>query len=417
MIMTCIRAFIFIALLLPAAAFGPAFAEDGDSAKNSGWSEDTLKWLTALSSVNYTPDDFGYPPRDDEKRLLQKHRPHVFVGPGGLLPIDFYDFYLPQTVLRDRSNDDVIVIKGPSRKYLKMVERDARYYLDYTGPDLPCKDCTDYKGTAYARVYYETVRFRTGEGIKEEDVTILKYSFAFPQSGLPSRLGLLRGTLARLAGNPDRWHELDIHGAIHIVLNKDRRPMVLLLAQHNHFRSYVFGKDIKANETGRTPVCFAVRSNEPYPCHDGTESKRHRAVGNPAYAAFLVDGRSRPAFSGYDETFSAASGGTEVDYDLKFLPRLDPLYVSWIPLGDRMKVLGVETFYRRGPPGMDFNTHPELRKYSDIMQFWYLRDGSTKDGDVMDESFESFMEVDFERVLLHGGGRLFEDLRRAGFVK
>ncbi len=388
--------------LLPCHARG-AGAED--------WPEGFRAWLTALTYEDEDPSDFGTPVMAADRRLLEKFRPRVFIAPGGRVPVDFYGFYLPNTVVRDSSGE--IVEESPSRAYLKKIERRAGWCLDYTGPDSPCKNesCRGYVGTGYGRVYRERARYRTRTGIREEPVTILKYNFAFIYSGLPAEIGGIKETLAGLVLDPSRVHELDIHGAVHVVVDKAGRPLVLLLAQHNYFRSYVFGVDIpEMPEDGRVPVCFALRSNEPYPCPDGDKPVKRRTVGNPVNIAYVIDGSGRPLLSGMDIVFGPGAGAEEVRYTLKFLPRRDPLYVSWIPLGNREKILFFGRFYSTGPPGMDLNTWPELKKYSDIMQFWYLSDDDSEEASLMREAFRSFTDVDFEKVLEHNGARLYKAL-------
>jgi hypothetical protein len=381
------------------------------------WTEGEKRWLLSLTYPDWTEDDFGIAVSEADRVLLKRFKPRVVISPGGLLPVDFYGFYLPRTVVKDLSAGKKVVKESPTRDYLKTIERNKRYYLDYTGPILPCEDCKDYVGTGYGRVYREEATFRMEDGtINRVPIVVLKYSFPFPYSGLPAEVGLLREAFSRLLGDPVRWHELDIHGAVHIVLNYRERPIVVLLAQHNHFRSYLTGKDIAWPEDDRLEVCFAERSNEPYPCHGESSPRTYRAVGNPTEMAYVIDGRSRPLASGLDRVYALNSGGKEVEYELKFLPARDPLYVSWIPLGDRQRLIFFGDFFRTGPPGIDLNTWPEIKIYGDIMQFWYVRDGSAEDADLMEKSFRSFTDVDFEPVLVHNGSRLYRDLEEMGYI-
>ena len=45
---------------------------------------------------------------------------------------------------------------------------------------------------------------------------------------------------SRLIGDPHGWHELDIHCAIHIILEGNtHQPLGVLLAQHNHHRIFL----------------------------------------------------------------------------------------------------------------------------------------------------------------------------------
>jgi hypothetical protein len=414
-------------LLPPLIIFYNLFTVPFACAADPQWTEREKRWLVSLTYPDYKEEDFGRPLEDTDKELLYRFKPRVIVSPQGLLPVDFYEFYLPRTVVRDFSSGGEVVKKSPTREYLKRIERNKRYYLDYTGPSFPCTDCTDYVATGYGRVYREETTFRTDNGERHRmAIVVLKYNFAFPYSGLPSKLGYMREAFTRIAGDPWRWHELDIHGAVHIVLNERERPILVLLAQHNHFRSYLVGKDIQwppsspsspSSNDGRIPVCFAERSNEPYPCHGGSSPRFYRAVGNPTDMAYVIDGRSRPLVSGEDKVYGPSSGGREIDYELKFLPTRDPLYVSWIPLGDRQKILFFfGDFYRKGPPGIDLNTWPEIKGYGDIMQFWYVRDGNEEDAELMEKSFRSFIDVDFEPVLEKNGSRLYRDMEEGGYV-
>ncbi len=388
------------------------------SSKDAGeWRAQEKRWLLSLTYPDEDKDDFGKEVSESDMALLKRFKPEIFVAPDGLVPVDFYKFYLPDTVVRDICNNRRIVKKSPTREFLKSIERNRCYYLDYTGPPFPCKECSSYIATGYGRVFREVASFRVSDtDIKEIPIIVLKYSFAFPYSGLPASLGLLREAAVRIVADPERWHELDIHGAIHIILNKALKPMVLLLAQHNHFRSYVIGRDITPSKDGRISICFAERSNEPYPCPEGKSPIYYRAIGNPAYISYVIDGSSKPVFSGQDKVYGHDSGGVRIRYRLSFLPDKDPLYVSWIPLGDRQSVPFLGEFYRKGPPGMDLNTWPELKRYGDIMQFWYLKDGSHEDARFMKDSMSSFFDVDFDRVLKRNGGRLYNLLKKMGYL-
>jgi len=377
----------------------------------ASWPPRHEAWLSALTYPDEDPEDFGLKTTKEDKLLLQKFRPRIFVAPEGRVPVDFYNFYLPNTVVRDETG--AVIKKSPSRSFLKGIERKAGLYLDYQGPDTPCdlNGCEGYVAVGYGRVYRETAVFRLKSGTRQAPVTILKYNFAFTYSGIPAEVGTLKEYLLGLFIDPAKFHELDIHGAIHIILNEKKRPIVMLLAQHNYFRSYVFGKDIPLLPVdNRAGVCFALRSNEPYLCPAGTAPARRRTVGNPVNMSYVINNTNRPFLSGTDIVFGPKAGARPVPYQLKFLTRKDPLYVSWIPLGAKEKIFFVSSFYRKGPPGMDMNTWPKLKKYSDIMQFWYLRDDNPEDAALMQGAFRSFIDVDFKRVLEHNGERLYNKI-------
>lgn len=387
------------------------------TASEPEWSENELRWLRELSGPDYREGDFGHEPVEDDRELLHRFRPRIIISPHGMLPVDFYEFYLPGTVVRDAERNGDMLEEKPSRTFLKGIERDKRYYLDYTGPVAPCTECSNYIATGYGRIFREEASFRLKNGTRRSmPIIILKYNFVFPFSGLPKKIGFLREALARLVADPVQWHELDIHGAVHLILNETETPLVLLLAQHNHFRSYLISRDVRRPADDRVPVCFAERSNEPYPCPAGEVPVFFRAVGNPKHMPYVVDGTDKPFAAGEDKVYGTAAGGKEIDYTLKYLPDKDPLYVSWINLGDQGRIFMSKNFYRQGPPGIDFNTWPALKKYGDIMQFWYIRDNNPDDADLLRRSIRSFLDVDFEPVLHQNGSRLYLDLKEQRYL-
>ena len=151
-----------------------------------------------------------------------------------------------------------------------------------------------------------------------------------------------------LIGDREVWHELDIHGAIQILISKKTGiPEILLLAQHNHFRSYAINKDILLPKDNRIEICIAERSNEPYPC--AAENKLFRTVGNPNKIEFVLGGKA-PFFDGGYDSVKAKQNSVEQKLQLKFLPSRDPLYTSWIALGDKKKIFGIiPSFFRDAP--------------------------------------------------------------------
>ncbi len=367
--------------------------------------------LTALTYVSEDPSDFGAETSKSDKTLLSTFKPRIFIAPGGRRPVDFYGFYLPKTAVKNEKG--AIVKKNPTRAYLKTIERNAGFYLDYEGPDRPCEGraCEGYVGTGYGRVYREDARFFTKEGVRKIPLTILKYNFAFTYSGLPAAVGQLKELPLSLFIDPAKIHELDIHGAVHIVLNGQKRPIALILAEHNYFRTFVFGDSIsKMPRDKRVKICFAQRSNEPYPCPAGAAPLRRRTVGSPADISYVINGGEKPFFSGEDIIYGPESGAQQVKYVLKSLPKKDPLYVSWIPLGNKEKILFYKSYYIQGPPGMDMNTWPKKKKYSDIMQFWYFREDSSEDAALMGQYLHTLSDGDLKRVLEHNGERLYNDI-------
>ena len=117
-----------------------------------GWGEWADKFYIPLTYSNYDPEDFGQDPSVEFDRLLKQFRPRVYVAPGGLEPIDFYEDYLPNCVLKDARQGGAIVNFHPTRDTLKRVERNHELYLDYSGPE-------NLKGSpvAYGRIHQQRV--------------------------------------------------------------------------------------------------------------------------------------------------------------------------------------------------------------------------------------------------------------------
>ena len=400
-------------LLAPVLVVASGFCVVGARAHKAEWSSMERYFLEASTFPDdqWRADDFGQVTRLADQALLTRFKPRVVIGPEGLPPVDFYRDYLPQAVVLGPWRK--VVQAAPSREFLKRIERDRRYHLDFRG-SAPCRGagCISFRGALYGRVFRETMGAPDGVSADPVSVVILKYTAVFMASGLPMGVTGARALGARIAGDLDNWHELDIHGAIQLLfLEGEAKPFVVLLAQHNHFRTYVVGKDIDWPESGRLRVCFAQRSNEPYPCPTGSEPARHRAVGNPTKVRYLFLGGREPLLGADDVVFGEGSGGVELGVDMRFLPSRDPFYVSWIPLGDRQRLLGVfKSWARKGPPGVDMNSFPTLRKYTDIAQFWYVKDGDEKAVEVFESSIKGLLDVDVGAVRAFNGRALWRDL-------
>lgn len=372
------------------------------------WSPEALRFYLPLTYPDHDPEDFGRPQDEEDILLSKRFLPRMFIAPGGLDPIDFYADYLPRCVVRDQRTGGDIAHRSPTRQYLKRIERTYGLYLDYAGPEN-----FDSAPVVYARVYHESAPLARGSSVRNVKFTFIKYNFVFLQSGLPARLPLSKQALAWMAGDPEKWHELDIHGAVILALiNKSGQltPVALTLAQHNNFRTYLFGRDIAFPEDGHPKVSFALRSNEPYPAPEGSEPVEHRAVGNPSDFSYVINGDGWALSSGVDLVFGPKSGAREIEPVIHHLPDRDPLYVSWISLGDRLKIFGIfNSFYRDGPPGMDLLTWPELKEYSKIMKFWFVDDDDEKAAGLFRRHLASFERAELKPILEYNGLRFSEE--------
>lgn len=382
------------------------------------WS-DGERWFyeANTTALHDWSEEMGEPPTPEDEALLARYQPHVIIAPDGLPPVNFYEEYLPQTVVRGPWRTRPREYRDLTREQLKSIERDRRYYLDYRGKP-PCRGagCADFEGTLYGRVFRETMRTVDGvEPAREMPIVVLKYNAVFEASGLPAGVSGVKALGASILGNVNVWHEGDIHGAVQLAFREgEEKPFAVLLAQHNHFHTYLVGRDLQWPDDDRLPVCYAQRSNEPYLCTPGTEPAAYPAVGDPRQVRYLILGGKPPLLGANDLAYGLEAGGTEVECSLEFLPEKDPLYVSWIPLGDRKKLLGiVPSFVRCGPPGMDMNTIPGMDTYGEILQGWYFpadRKRAVEAVEVVEAVTANFYEADLDEVIRHNGASFWTDL-------
>jgi hypothetical protein len=115
-----------------------------------------------------------------------------------------------------------------------------------------------------------------------------------------------------------------------------------------------------------------------------------------------------PIDGGMDKVFSPDAGAREVSLQMELLPTDDALYTAWIPLGDRIKVFGFwETWYMRGPPGIDFYTLGPLKNLGDLMAFWFIDPKDRKFFELVKEHIRSIDDYNFQPILAHQKERLF----------
>ena len=338
--------------------------------------------------------------------LLERYRPRLFVAPGSYRPLDFYRDYLPDTELVTIAGD--VVAAPPSREQLVEFERSAEHYLDYlVPPDEALARKFEMRPPIYGRVYTDTLK-------PDRELIFLKYSVVFPYSGLAADTGGLKGGAARLLGQPKAWHELDIHGAIHVILDgENQRPLGILLAQHNHHRVFLVGRDFEWPSDDRVPIVFAYLSNEPYLLRpDDPAQRSERSIGDPRSLAYLFGRENKaPLSAGYDRVITPKGGAEEIETKLELLPLDDPLYTSWMPLGARRKALGVvELFFFSGPPGIDFYAPGALKNLADLSAYSDIDPGDDEFFELKDEHFKDFGDADFEPILEHQRKRLYDAL-------
>jgi len=340
-------------------------------------------------------------------QLLKKFRPRIFVAPKSYIPISFYQDYLLQCVVRQRKKRRTIHYQQVSRPLLQDIQFSPSLYLDYRVSVKVARrfDVKDVHPEIYGRIYTDVLPTSS----LNIPLIFLKYSLIFPYSGLPTKTGRLKRLGSHLIGDPHGWHELDIHGAIHIILEGNtHKPLGVLLAQHNHHRIYLAGKDFKWPDDNRVSISFSQYSNEPYLMENNAPYRLERTVGNPMHIAYLFGVTDKaPLGAGLDKIFSKKGGAKEVPVELVLLPLNDPLYTAWIPMGNIEKIWGLwKTWYRRGPPGIDFYTMGSLKNLADLTAFWFIDPKDQRFFALLEENFRDFEDYDLIPVLIHQRQRL-----------
>ncbi|GAB4240621.1 MAG: hypothetical protein OHK0028_18830 [Deltaproteobacteria bacterium] len=350
------------------------------------------------------------PPKTEDRELLMRYRPRFILPPGSIRPIGFYRDYLPYSVLRGYS-DKAVLVEIVSREELRRQQDNTQVYLEYR-PERRKQPIKADDPVVFGRVYRERVPFpvENGEGTRFLDLTFLKYNLVFPVSGLPAGLNRFAGILLEGAGlDPGDWHQLDNFVAAHIVLVGKGKPIAVLLAQHNHYRAYLAGKDIAFPADGRFVFDIALRSNELYLGSDSEDPVRHRVVRWPLYLKYLLSGEGRPLISADDITYGRSAGGQEVAYDLEFPSPCDPFYTAKIMLGAPRPFFGFD-IGRDGPPGSDYYTVPDLLPLGNLLKFSYLHDGDPDDLRIVEGSIDERRgTTDISRIRNHGGMRFLRD--------
>lgn len=358
---------------------------------------------------------------DTQRDLLERFRPVIILPPGGTYPIDFYRDYLPYTrlvsfpegrVLEENVSVETLRRNLTSREAFLDLDR-KRYVADGLDRRLGRESPDSLRNrppVVYGRVYEEDVTFPTAAGSVSRRLTFLKYNLLFATSGLPWELGGLSRFLTWLSmADPEDWHELDNFVAVHVVLDERQAPVAVILAQHNHHRTYLAGRDIFAGIDGRFAFDVARRSNEIYPASGSTGPVRHRVIRWSLYLDYLLSGKNGPRLKAWDVTEGIGAGGRRIDYKLRFLSPCDPLYTSQMLLGETRSPMGIY-LGRDGPPGSDYYNIPRLLPLGNLLKFAYLHDGDLKDIEAVRSAVDlPGKKIDVMSLMDHGGRRFYED--------
>jgi len=333
-------------------------------------------------------------PGPDDRRLLRRFQPRIMLAEGQQKPIDFYRDYIASGVLSNGHGD--VISSNVTRELINSYKNNP----DVMFKHIPGKESGG--AVVYGRIDRETVSFNTDSGQLLKPLTFLTYHIVFRSSGIPAGIPAWQEHALSLIFDIEDWHQLDHYTAFTLIveehIQRGVKPVAVMLQQHNNLRTYLISEDITIPADGRVVIDVAKRSNELYPHTPGLT--RHRAVymPDPEGMRFLLTGKNKPRFAGYDITNSK----TEISYSLEFLPADDAFYIFKGFLGERRGMKG-----RDAPPGAAYNTLPELKPLSVQLFSGYWRDNDEgdierlektilKDGDYI--SFALMQKAVFYRI-------------------
>lgn len=276
-------------------------------------------------------------PAPEDRALLRRYRPRLFMAPGLEPPIRFYEDYIAQGRLIDREGKPVSTEVTPDRLNR---HRDDPYVVF---KHIPAK--TPTRSEMFGRIDRETFDL----GGKPRNFTFLTWNATFRTSGIAEGISTWKGLMLGTAGDLIDWHQLDHYTAVTLALDENQRPVAVMFQQHNYRRTYIIGADLEWPADDRVGVDVAARSNEFYPHRPDRTVRRAASFLSPATVDYLVTGRNAPFRIANDITDPAI----EVDYELRFLPQTDAFYTFKGFLGEKRLLPG-----RSGPPGADYNTLP-----------------------------------------------------------
>jgi hypothetical protein len=325
----------------------------------------------------------AHPPRDtlpsaEERALLDRYKPRFYSPPNHAGLIDFYQDYIAQGSLY--AADGKLISANVTHEILN-VNRDNPGIVFQHRPNA-----RPTQATVFGRVDYDELTV-DGEKIL---FTFLTYHAVFRHSGLAAGFAGWRAILVSWCADLNDWHQLDHYTAASIVLNESKRPIALMLQQHNYQHTYVFDREFPFPDDERVRVDVAIRSNELYP--HSPERVRHRAVrfNSPEEMRYLLGFGDKPRIAEDDIT----EGQNEAEYRLEFLPPSDAFYTFKGFLGERRRLPG-----RDGPPGADFNALPETKALTSQMLMGFWREGNRDDLSRLESTYgKSGKQIDFVRA-------------------
>jgi len=340
---------IFLAMLVPVAASDAATTNFSQYPGFAGYFADDPPATTR--------------PNMEQRALLKRYRPRIWVPEDHPGPIDFYRDYIAHGSLFDGQGIPVSGVVTPEllNRFKGDPKVEFRHLPPNPGPSNPA---------IYARIDHARISVSSGPEGEGESFAFLTYHAVFRHSGLPKGLRGWKAALLGLLGDLRDWHQLDHYTAVTVVLDAGERPIAVMLQQHNYLRTFLVGEGIALPLDGRVDIDVAIRSNELYPHLPGRQVRRAVRFADRDGMAYLMGFDGRPLVAADDVTESAR----ELKYVLEFLPPDDAFYMFQGFLGARRLLPG-----RSGPPGASYNTLPAMKPLEAQLLSGYWREGNAGD--------------------------------------
>lgn len=323
-------------------------------AHDSGWKKSELERMTYPSS-QWSADDLGSYPSAEKKDLLKTFAPNFYRHSADCGAMDFYQQYGKIAKLVNKKS-----VLPLTQLNLKRRERSLETKVILTQEPK----CLSHKRPPlYASEWKEQIPLG---GRKYLKLNVLRYSFSFFKTNLPKvQSPFLKART--LFAEKEKWHFLNLHSAVYFLMDQDQKPIVVVLAQHNYFRTYLIGRDVTLEQARE--ICLAERSYAPYFCH--LKGKQSASMSNKDFD-WVVTQEAPPLLALWD-LIPPKSKRKKLNYRIEFLASRDPLLTSWISLAPaEQNWFAVPYFQHPAPAGMKLYTHPDLAPVWKTAAYYYF---------------------------------------------
>ncbi|MGH6945673.1 MAG: hypothetical protein ACREH6_15830, partial [Geminicoccaceae bacterium] len=174
-------------------------------------------------------------PGADDRALLTRYQPRIFLSAGANGPIDFYRDYIAHGRLYEGAGR--LISAEVTREILNRHKHDPHVEFEHEASGAPVHR------VIYGRIDRDQLRLPGCE--HPLPVTFLTYNLVFRSSGVPAGLPGWQDALLGLFIDLDDWHQLDHYTALSLALwhgaEGGLAPFAVTFQQHNYLRTYLLG--------------------------------------------------------------------------------------------------------------------------------------------------------------------------------